>query len=341
MKIAFFDTKPYDIHWFDGICREHGHEVKFFDYKLSEDTAILARGYDAVCIFVNDTANSAVIDILANNGVKLIALRCSGYNNIDFSAAYGKIHVVRVPSYSPSAISEYAAALLLAVNRKIPRAVGRTRNGNFNINGLIGVNLSGRTAGIIGTGKIGRLFAGICRGFNMKVIAYDPYPDVSSGIEYTTLDRLISSSDVISLHCPLTSDTHHIINKQRIQRMKDGVYIINTSRGALIDTTALIDGLKMKKIAGAGLDVYEEEEKYFFEDFSEEVITDDELMLLLSFPNVIVSSHQAFFTEEAMKQIAEVTVSNFDAFENGFKLVNELCYDCYSDKNKEKESITK
>lgn len=325
MKIAFYDTKPYDKIWFEPMMEQYGFDVKFFEHKLNADTAVLSKGYDAVCIFVNDTADSEVLDILNKNGIKLIALRCAGYNNVDFKSLSG-IKVVRVPAYSPSAVAEFAAALLLSVNRKTHKAYIRTRDFNFNINGLLGFDLAGKTAGIIGTGKIGQMFIDICKGFRMKVIAYDLYPNEKLDIEYVSLDELFEKSNIISLHCPLTKDTYHIINKESIAKMQDNVFIVNTSRGALIDTTALIDGLKSKKIGGAGLDVYEEESDVFFEDKSNEIINDDELMLLLSFPNVVMSSHQGFFTREAMQQIAMVTMENIANFEQG-NITNEVLFE--------------
>lgn len=328
MKVTFFDTKPYDKLYFEPLLNENGIEVKFSEYKLSPDTAHIARGSNAVCIFVNDDAGAETIDTLEKIGVKLIALRCAGYNNVDFSAAEGRIRVVRVPAYSPSAVAEYAAGLMLAANRKIPRAYARVRTGNFNINGFLGFDLEGRTAGVIGTGKIGKKFISICKGFGMKVIAYDAYPDKSLDVEYLPLEELERRADVISLHCPLTDETRHMINADAIDRMKEGVIIINTSRGALIDTSALLDGLKSRRIGGAGLDVYEEEEHYFFEDLSNEVITDDELLQLLSIPNVILSSHQAFFTEDALRAIAETTVGNLLAFRHGDELRNEVRFEC-------------
>ena len=322
MKIAFFDTKPYDKIWFEPMMKQYGYEVKFFEHKLNSDTAVLTKGFDAVCIFVNDTANSEVLNILNKNGIKLIALRCAGYNNVDLKSL-GKIKAVRVPAYSPSAVAEFAAALLLSINRKTHKAYIRTRDFNFNINGLLGFDLVGKTAGIIGTGKIGQMFIDICKGFKMKVIAYDPYPNNNLDIEYVSLDELFEKSKMISLHCPLTKDSYHIINADSISKMQDNVFIVNTSRGALIDTASLINGLKSKKIGGAGLDVYEEENDVFFEDKSNEIIDDDELMRLLSFPNVIISSHQGFFTREAMQQIAMVTMENIANFLQD-KITNEV-----------------
>ena len=323
MKIAFYDTKPYDRIWFEPMSEQYGHKIKFFEDKLNENTAVLSNGCDAVCVFVNDTVNAEVVDTLYKQGIKLIALRCSGYNNVDFDATSGRITVVRVPYYSPAAVAEHAMALLLSVNRRIHKAYLRTKDNNFNINGLLGFDLSGKTAGIIGTGQIGRLFIDICRGFNMNVIAYDAYPKPDYGIDYVSLDELFERSNVISLHCPLNKDTYHIINKDSIEKMQENTFIINTSRGALIDTAALIDGLKSRKLGGAGLDVYEEESEYFFEDYSNEIVTDDDLQRLLSFPNVIMTSHQGFFTKEAVKAIAQVTMDNFNLFEKGV-IVNEV-----------------
>ena len=337
MNIAFYDTKPYDKIWFEPLASggESGCRIKFYEHKLNADTAISAKDYDCVCAFVNDRLDRETIGTLHGNGVKLIAMRCAGYNNVDIAAAYGKIHVVRVPAYSPASVAEHAAALLLSVNRKIHRAYVRTRDNNFNINGLMGIDLSGKTAGVIGTGKIGRLFINICRGLGMRVIAYDAYPVQDSGIDYVSLDELLEKSDVISLHCPLTAETHHMIGKAAIEKMKPGVLLVNTSRGGLVDTSALLDGLKAKQIGGAGLDVYEEESDYFFEDWSNETILDDELARLLTFPNVLMTSHQGFFTQEAMREIAAVTMENIRAFENGERLENEICYKC------EKECVKK
>lgn len=323
-KIAFFDTKPYDKVWFDKLNTEF--EIKYIESKLTPDTAHAARGCKAVVVFVNDTINSEVIDVLCEIGVKLIALRCAGYNNVDLKYAKDKINIVRVPVYSPYAIAEHTMALLLSVNRKIPRAFIRTRDFNFSLNGLIGFDLHGKTAGIIGTGQIGRIFIDICKGFGMKVIAYDPYPAEGYDIEYVSFDKLLAESDVISLHCPLTTETRYIINETSITKMKDGVVILNTSRGQLIDTDALLQALKDKKIRGAGLDVYEEETELFFEDYSSTIIQDDVLSLLVSLPNVIMTSHQAFLTDEALQKIAEVTLFNLKQFFNGEALQNSVVY---------------
>ncbi|MGI6664922.1 MAG: 2-hydroxyacid dehydrogenase [Christensenellaceae bacterium] len=328
MKIAFFDTKPYDKLYFAPFAAEKGYEIDFFEYKLKKDTAQLTKGYDVVCVFVNDSVDEDVINTLYENGVRLIALRSAGYNHVDFKAAFEKIHVVRVPEYSPAAIAEHAAALLLSINRKVHRAYVRTRENNFSINGLMGFDLRGKKAGVIGTGKIGRLFIEIMRGFGMDVIAYDPYPLQNSDIVYVSLDTLLASADIISMHCPLTPETHHMINKNSIAQMKKGVLFVNTSRGALVDTPALIDALKAGQIGAAGLDVYEEEERYFFEDFSDQVVGDDELTILLSLPNVLLTAHQAFFTKEAMETIARVTIDNIASFAAEEVLTNEVCYQC-------------
>ena len=272
-----------------------------------------------------------MIDILYEGGVKLIAMRCAGYNNVDFEACHDRIHVVRVPAYSPYAVAEHAAALMVTLNRKTHKAYNRTRESNFNINGLLGFDLHQKTLGIIGTGKIGQIFANIGKGYGMKILAYDKFPNDAPGIEYCDLDTLYKESDVISLHCPLLKDTHHMINSESISKMKEGVMIINTSRGGLIHSEDLIDAIKERKVGSAGLDVYEEEEAYFFEDFSDEIIEDDVLARLLSFNNVLVTSHQAFFTKEALSNISRTTLSNIQSFANHEYLENEICYVC--DKN--------
>lgn len=321
-KIAFFDTKPYDRKWFDELNTDF--KFKYHEHKLTADSAELAKGCRAVVAFVNDTLDKETIDRLCEIGVELIAMRCAGYNNVDIKYAKGRINVVRVPTYSPYAVAEHAMALLLTLNRKIHRASNRTRDFNFSLNGLTGFDLHGKTAGIIGTGQIGCIFMEICKGFGMNVIAYDLYPKNDSEINYVSIDELLAQSDIISLHCPLTSATRYIINKENISKMKDGAYIINTSRGQLIDSEALIQALKSKKIGGAGLDVYEEETAFFFEDYSTTVIDDDTLSLLVSMPNVLMTSHQAFLTEEALEKIAEVTLFNLKQFYNGEPLTNQV-----------------
>ncbi len=331
IKVAFYDTKPYDKPSFEKYGKQKGIEYKFLETRLNEDTADLARGCDAVCVFVNDTVNQAVINRLYDYGVKLIALRSAGYNNVDVKAAFGKIHVVHVPAYSPYSVAEYAMALLLTSIRRIHKAYNRTREFNFSLNGLTGFDLHGKTVGVIGTGKIGRIFIQICRGFGMHVIAYDLFPAKNSGIEYVSLDELFARSDVISLHCPLTEETRHMISKESIEKMKDGVVIINTSRGGLIDTEALLSGIKARKIGAACLDVYEEEADIFFEDRSGHILNDDLLSRLISMPNVIVTAHQAFLTKDALNNIAETTVNNIlSCFEKDGICDNELCYRCGS-----------
>lgn len=323
MKIMFYDTKPYDKIWFEPLGEEMGFQIKFQEIRLNEDTAVLARGYDAVCIFVSDDADKKAIQALKEIGIRTILLRCAGFNNVDLKAAQAAgIQVLRVPSYSPEAVAEYAMGLLLTVNRQIHRAYTRTRDFNFNINGLMGIDLVGKTAGVIGTGKIGQMMIDILKGFKMRILAYDPFPVEGLDVEYVELDELFRSSDVITLHCPLTKDTKHIINKRSINKMKDGVILVNTSRGALINTSDLIDGLMERKFTGVGLDVYEEEDEYFFEDKSNELITDDDLIRLTSFRNVVLTSHQAFFTKDAMEAIARVTLENAKAVEEGRELKN-------------------
>lgn len=326
MKIAFFDAKTYDIESFNEINKDFGYKIKYFDMKLDADTVSLAKGYDCVCAFVNDTIDSDVITVLDELGIRLVALRCAGYNNVDFNYALGKVHVVRVPAYSPYAVAEHALALVMTLNRRTHKAYNRTRESNFNIAGLEGFDLRGKTVGVIGTGKIGRIFADICKGLGMKVIAYDKYPNEASGLEYMSLDEVFGKSDIISLHCPLNDETHHLVNNDSIDKMKKGVMLINTSRGGLIDAEALVEGLKTAKIGYAGLDVYEEEGEYFFEDYSNEIIADDVLSRLLSFPNVLVTSHQAFLTREALVNIATVTLNNIKEYENGQMLSNQIVY---------------
>lgn len=325
-NIAFFDTKPYDQTGFDFYNAKY--DIRYFDSRLTAQTAPLAQGCGGVCAFVNDTIDAEVIDILYRGGTRVLALRCAGFSNVDFKAAYRKINVVRVPAYSPYAVAEHTTALLLALNRKIHRAYNRTRDFNFSIVGLTGMDLHGKTAGVIGTGNIGRIFIDICRGFGMKVLAYDLFPQKDSDIEYVDLDTLFAQSDVISLHCPLTEETHHILDAAAFGKMKPGVLVLNTSRGALIDSSALLSALNSGKVGGAGLDVYEEEADLFFEDFSGTIIRDDILALLVSRPNVILTAHQAFLTREALANIAQTTLQNLDEFFAGGPLSNEICYHC-------------
>ncbi|MCU0857500.1 MAG: 2-hydroxyacid dehydrogenase [Pontiellaceae bacterium] len=331
-RIIFFDAKPYDHEFFDAANRRHGYEIKYIPNRLSADNAPSAAGYDAVCAFVNDDLSAPVAAILHRNNIRIIAMRCAGYNNVDLNSVFGKIHVVRVPAYSPYAVAEHAVALIMALNRKTHKAYNRTRDSNFSLSGLLGFDLHGKTAGIIGTGRIGQVLAGILKGFGMRVLAFDRFPKTDwaagAGVEYVELDELYCQSDIISLHCPLTPETKYMINEESLSRMKDGVMLINTSRGGLIQTQALIDALKNLKIGAAGLDVYEEEDGYFFEDWSGEVLTDDVLARLFTFPNVLVTAHQAFFTREALRNIAETTLANLEAFFQNGRLDNEICYRC-------------
>lgn len=324
MKVAFFDTKNYDITSFEPYAKEKEIKLKFYETKLNEDTVDLAKGCFAVCAFVNDVINAEVIDRLCELGVKLLAMRCAGYNNVDINYAKGKLDIVRVPAYSPYAVAEHAMALLLTSVRRVHRAYIRTKDFNFSLNGLTGFDLHGKTVGVVGTGKIGRVFIDICRGFGMKVIAYDKFPAKDSGIDYVELDELFSRSDIISFHCPLTEETYHLISSETIGQLKKGVVIINTSRGALIDAEALLDGIKSRHIGAACLDVYEEEGDFFFEDLSGHIISDDVLARLISMPNVIVTSHQAFLTNEALENIAQTTVDNIITYSKGEKSGNEI-----------------
>ncbi|MBQ2256071.1 MAG: 2-hydroxyacid dehydrogenase [Clostridia bacterium] len=342
MKIAFFDAKPYDKPSFDAYGAQNGIQYKYFDTKLTEDTVELAHGYDGVCVFVNDTVNDVIIDRLAEMGVTIVALRCAGFNNVDMKYAFGKVHVLRVPAYSPYAVAEHTMALLLTSIRRIHKAYIRTRDFNFSLAGMTGFDLHGKTVGVIGTGKIGRVFINICRGFGMQVLAYDkfPAPDLADGesIRYVELDELFRKSDIISLHCPLTEETYHVIDEQSLNKCKKGVVILNTSRGALVDAEALLAGIKSRKVGAACLDVYEEESDLFFEDYSGHILDDDVLARLISMPNVIVTSHQAFLTEEALSNIAQTTTQNIVQMAHTGECPNELCYrgdgaaDCKSGK---------
>ncbi len=326
IKTAFFDTKAYDKIYFDVLKDEYGVEIEYFESKLNPKTAVMAKGAKAVVAFVNDDVGSETISVLRSIGVELIALRCAGYNNVDLAAA-GDITVVRVPEYSPHAVAEHTLALLLTLVRKTHKAYIRTRDFNFSLNGFVGFDLYGKTLGVIGTGRIGAAFIGICRGIGMNVIAYDPNP-TQGFLEYVPLEELFARSDVISLHCPLTSSTYHIINGFSLKMMKDRVFILNTSRGALIDTEALIDGIKSGKVGGAGLDVYEEESEFFYEDYSESILKDDVLSRLIMMPNVLVTSHQAFLTREALERIAEITLGNIRSFFSGEGAENEIVSKC-------------
>jgi D-lactate dehydrogenase len=331
-KIAFFDAKPYDIESFNELNKQFGFDIKYFKYHLTQDNIILAQGFDIIIVFVNDIINAEMIDRLVEYGVKLIALRSSGFNNISLKSAQDKIKIVRVPEYSPNAIAEHSVALMLALNRKIHRAYFRTRDTNFSLHGLLGFDMYQKTAGIIGSGRIGKALIKILKGFGMNVLAYDKYPDMAFAkkhdFDYVTLDELLRKSDIISLNCPLNKETEYIINRDAIFKMKKGVMIINTGRGKLIHTSDLIDGLKSGKIGSAGLDVYEEESQFFYEDLSDRILTDDMLARLLIFNNVIITSHQGFFTREAMYNIARITMQNISDFCEGKELKNEVCYRC-------------
>lgn len=325
MKIAFFDSKPYDISSFEKVLEGKDLTVKFYETKLNADTAQLAKGAQCVCAFVNDTLDKETIEKLCEYGVKLIAMRCAGYNNVDLEFCKGKIPVVRVPAYSPYSVAEHAIALLLTSIRRIHKAYIRTKDFNFSLNGLTGFDLHGKTVGVVGTGKIGRCFIDICKGFGMNVLCYDKFPANDSGLNYVSLDEIWEKSDVISFHCPLTDETHHILDKEVVGKLKKGVAIINTSRGALIDAEALLEGIKTRKIGAACLDVYEEESDLFFRDVSGHILEDDTLARLISMPNVILTSHQAFLTEEALEGIATTTVNNIITFFETGKCENEVC----------------
>ena len=329
ISVAFYDTKNYDRPSFEHYGSLHDIQFRFLETKLNEDTVELAKGCEVVCVFVNDSVSKTVIERLYELGVKLIALRSAGYNNVDVRSAFGKIHVVHVPAYSPYAVAEHAMALLLTSVRRIHKAYNRTREFNFSLNGLTGFDMHGKTVGVIGTGRIGRIFIDICSGFGMNVLAYDRSPAPNSEIQFVTMDELLSRSDIISLHCPLTDETRHMIDAEAIGKMKKGVVIINTSRGGLIDAEALLEGIKQRKVGAACLDVYEEEADVFFEDRSGHIMDDELLSRLISMPNVIVTSHQAFLTEEALNNIAETTVNNILSYFNNDGLCdNELCYRC-------------
>lgn len=342
MRVAFFDTKPYDVKAFSAHGSERGVTFKFFETKLNEDTVDLASGYDAVCAFVNDTVNAAVIDRLVSLGVRVLALRCAGFNNVDMRHAHGRLHVLRVPAYSPYAVAEHTMALLLTSIRRIHKAYIRTRDFNFSLAGMTGFDLHGKTVGVVGTGRIGRAFINICLGFGMKVLAYDKFPSSElagkEGVQYVPLDTLFAESDIISLHCPLTEETYHLLNEGTLAACRRGVVILNTSRGALVDAEALLAAIKSRHVGAACLDVYEEESDFFFEDYSGHILEDDILARLISMPNVIVTSHQAFLTEEALDNIAGTTVDNLLTFFKTGECENELCYrgdtteDCKSGK---------
>jgi D-lactate dehydrogenase len=326
--VAFYDTKPYDREYFERNRDSARLRLQFHEFRLSAETVASARGAQAVCVFVNDRLDAACLEALHGAGVRLVALRCAGFNNVDLVTARRLgINVVRVPAYSPHAVAEHTIALLLTLNRKIHRAYNRVREYNFSLSGLVGFDLFGKTVGVVGTGKIGRIAAQIFRGFGCTVNAYDPMPQpewaAANGVVYTDLATVTSTSDILTLHLPLTPETHHLLNDAMLERLKPGAFVLNTSRGKLIDTTALIRHLKNGRLGGVALDVYEEEEGVFFEDHSGHVMQDDELTLLLSFPNVLVTSHQAFLTHEALSEIARVTIGNLLRLDDGLELNGE------------------
>lgn len=328
MKVAVFSTKPYDQKFLEAANSGHGHDLVFFESRLTPKTSALATGFPAVCVFVNDQLNAIVLTELSRDGTRLIALRSAGFNNLDLVTADElKLTVLRVPAYSPYAVAEHAVALILALNRKTHRSFNRIREGNFSLEGLLGFDLHGTTVGIIGTGRIGTVFARIMRGFGCHLLAFDLYqnPECEEmGVEYVSLSELYAYSDIISLHCPLTPETHHLIGTDALAQIKPGSMLINTSRGALIDTAAIINALKSDQIGYLGLDVYEEEADLFFEDLSDKVIQDDVFARLLTFPNVLITGHQAFFTRNALERIAETTLANITAFERGLPLANQV-----------------
>ena len=322
MKIAFYGTKPYDKIWFEPMGKEYGFDIHFIEAACNQETVFMAKGYDAICVFVNDYVNAEMIDALYEMNVRAILLRSAGFNNVDVRAAEEKIVVLRVPSYSPEAVAEFSMAMLLTVARQTHKAYNRTRDFNMSLNGLMGMDLHEKTAGVIGTGKIGQALIRILNGFQMEVICYDPFPVQGLEAEYVPLEELFKRSDVISLHCPLNSETRHIVNESSIAAMKRGVYLVNTSRGSLIDTDALIGGMLEGRFGGVGLD--EEEEGVFNEDRSGDIIADDNLARLMTFPNVLITSHMGFFTREAMQAIARTTLENAYALENGLPLANQV-----------------
>lgn len=328
MKIACFSTKSYDRESFNRFLPNSGHSFSYFEARLDEHTVSLAEGHEAICSFVNDHIDGAMIKKLTKLGVKLIALRCAGYNQVDLAAAAkAGIKIVRVPAYSPEAVAEHAFALILTLSRKTHKAYNRVRENNFSLEGLTGVNIHGKTVGVIGTGAIGRAFCRIAKGFGCTILAYDIFENEEMkqmGVKYLPLNEVLSSSHIISLHCPLTPDTHHLINTETISKMQNGVALINTSRGALIETKAVIKALKIGKIGFLGIDVYEQEENIFFRNLSEEIMQDEQIARLMTFPNVLVTGHQAFLTKEALEQISKITLANISEFEKGHSLTNEV-----------------
>lgn len=330
MRVAFFSTKPYDRRFFTAANEQHGFELKFFEPRLTPETMALAQGFDAVCVFVNDQLDADILEQLKDAGIKTIALRCAGFNNVDLKAAEeAELQVVRVPAYSPYAVAEHTVGLMLTLNRRIHRAYNRVREANFALDGLLGFDFHGKTVGVIGTGRTGALTAKIMHGFGCDLLGSDmrENPDcLELGMKYMPVDDLLAKADVVTLHCPLTPETEHLINEERVQKMKPGVMLINTSRGRVVDTKAVIEGLKSGQIGSVGMDVYEEEADYFFEDLSNNVIADDVLARLLTFPNVLVTGHQAFFTREAMQAIADTTLNNLQEIEETGKCGNAVSY---------------
>lgn len=329
MRVAVFSAKKYDRQFLEAANVDHNHQLVFLEPQLNELTASLAAGFEAVCLFVNDVANAKTLAMLAANGTRILALRSAGFNNVNLQAAADVgIQVVRVPAYSPYAVAEHAVGLILMLNRKLYRAYNRVRDDNFSLDGLLGFDLHGRTVGVIGTGKIGLIFARIMHGFGCSLLGYDAYPnpefEAIGESRYVELAELLANADILSLHCPLLPETYHLINASTIDQMKPGAMLINTSRGALIDTKAVIAGIKAEKIGYLGIDVYEQEDNLFFEDLSDTVIQDDEFQHLQSFSNVVITAHQAFFTKEALESIARTTLTNLTAFEQGYPCANEV-----------------
>jgi D-lactate dehydrogenase len=328
MRVAVFSTKSYDRQFFEAENLTHGHELLFLEPRLTHETATLTAGCEAVCVFINDTLDGETLRAIASQGVKLIALRSAGFNHVDLKVAVELgMTVVRVPAYSPYAVAEHAVALILALNRKIYRAYNRVRDDNFALDGLLGFDLHGSTVGIVGTGKIGQCFAKIMHGFGCRLLAYDPYPSEACqglGVAYVDLPALLAASDIVSLHCPLTPANHHLIDAESLKQLKSGAMLINTSRGGLLDTAAVIEGIKTGRVGYLGIDVYEQEEALFFEDLSNTLIQDDTFQLLQSFPNVLITAHQGFFTRNALKNIAETTLANITDFEHGRTCPNQI-----------------
>lgn len=326
MKVAFFSTQSYDRHYFDEVNQHYGYTLVYLEAALNAKTAVLAAGCDAVCIFVNDQADRETLNCLVKSGVKHLVLRCAGFNQVDLEAAKTlQMNILRVPAYSPEAVAEHAVALILTLNRKTHKAYNRIREGNFSLDRLTGFNLHGKTVGVIGLGKIGLAFARIMHGFGCKVVAYDPFEkNVPGHVELISTDRLFEICDIISIHCPLNADTKHLINQESLERMKTGVMLINTSRGAVVNTAAAIEALKTGKLGYLGIDVYEQEDKLFFRDLSESLIPDEQILRLMSFSNVLITAHQAFLTIEALREIAEITLNNVKDISKGIKSSNSI-----------------